>query len=161
MWKLVNNNMSDPAIRSDTGHHLEFFWSFIHQLFSEYWIPGCLAKPAHTFTSPTCNWTINHNAAAPRLSRQLLFWLQSQKMGDKAWGQVAEPRPARFFTAPSFTSQVMAAATCSAENNFVQVDLLYVLPQAFAQYVSTHTPFFARQVFVMLIIAVILLNNRA
>ena len=47
MWKLVNNNMSDPSIRSDTGHHLEFFWSFIHRLFSEYWIPGCLAKPAH------------------------------------------------------------------------------------------------------------------
>ena len=47
MWKLVNNNMSDLSIRSDTGHHLEFFWSFIHRLFSEYWIPGCLAKPAH------------------------------------------------------------------------------------------------------------------
>ena len=38
--------------------------------------------------------------------------------------QVEEPRPARFFTAPSFTSQVMPATTCAkllAENTFLQV----------------------------------------
>ena len=90
-----------------------------------------------TFIPPfrTWNWTINHNAAArprPR-SRQLLFWSQSQKRGDKAWSwgasQVVEPRPARFFTAPSFTSQVMAATTCAklAENTFLQVFLHKVL----------------------------------